>query len=162
MDDQKRAMFSDETKIDILGSNGRRWSWKLPGEGLSDRLVEGTLKFVGGHLMLWGAMYWEGVGFTFRIEGNIDGELYTTILGDELMKTIDQCGKNPSDTVSSRTMTPSIPAKSPRTGSKTITFKSYHIQHAQETLMTLNFLKVIRNSSLKLLFLIFKLSLILI
>ena len=33
---------------------------------------------------------------------------------------------------------------------------------SQETLMTLNFLKVIRNSSLKLLFLIFKLSLILI
>ena len=39
----------------------------------------------------------------------------------------------------------------------------HHYQFlAQETLMTLNFLKVIRNSSLKLLFLDFKLSLVLI
>ena len=51
VDDQKRAMFSGETKIDRLCSDGRRWAWKLPGEGLSDRLVEGTLKFfLGGSL----------------------------------------------------------------------------------------------------------------
>ena len=29
----------------------------------------------------------------------MDGELYTTILGDELMKTIDWYGKNPSDII---------------------------------------------------------------
>ena len=138
MDDQKRAMFSDETKIDRLGSNGRRWSWKLPGEGLSDRLVEGTLKFGGGHLMMWGAMYQEGVGFTCRIEGTMDGELYTTILGHELMKTIDQCGKNPSDTVSSRKVTPSTPAKRPRSGSRTVGLKSYHDQHSHQTSILLN------------------------
>ena len=33
--DWKRAMFSAETKINRLGSDGRRWAWKLPGEGLS-------------------------------------------------------------------------------------------------------------------------------
>ena len=124
MDDQKRAMFSDETKIDILGSNGRRWSWKLPGEGLSDRSVEGTLELGCGHLMMWGAMCWEGVGFTCRIEGTMDGELYTAILGDELMKAVDWYGKNPSDTVSSRTMTPSTPAKRPRSGSRTMGLRS--------------------------------------
>ena len=46
-----------------------------------------------------GPQCWEGVGFTCRIEGNMDGELYMTILGNELMKTIDQCGKNPPDII---------------------------------------------------------------
>ena len=56
VDVQKRAMFSGETKIDRLGSDGRRWAQKLPGEGLSDRLVGGTLEFGGSHLMMWGTM----------------------------------------------------------------------------------------------------------
>ena len=124
MDDQKRAVFSGETKIDRLGSDGRRWAQKLPGEGLSDRLAEGTLKFGCSHLMMWGAMCWEGVGFARRIEGTMDGELYTTILGDWLMKAINQCGKNPSDTISSWTVTPNTPAKRPRSGSRTVGLRS--------------------------------------
>ena len=28
-----------------LGSDGKKWAWKRAGEGLSDRLVEGTVKF---------------------------------------------------------------------------------------------------------------------
>ena len=62
----------------------------------------------------------------------MDGELYTAILGHELMKTIDQCGKNPSDTVSSRTVTPSTPAKRPRSSSRMVGLKSYHGQHSHQ------------------------------
>ena len=32
--------------------------WKGVGEGLSNRLVEGTVKFGGGSVMLWGCMLW--------------------------------------------------------------------------------------------------------
>ena len=48
MDDWKRVFWSDETKINCLGSDGRQWVWKKNGEGLSDRLVKGTKKFGGG------------------------------------------------------------------------------------------------------------------
>ena len=72
------------------------------------------------------------------IEGIIDGELYTTILGHELMKTIAQCGKNPSDTVSSRTVTPSTPAKRPRSDSRTVGSRSYHDQNSHQISITLN------------------------
>src|SRR6266576_3354380 len=41
VEDWKRVVWSDETKINRLGSDGRKWVWKRPGEGLSDRLVEG-------------------------------------------------------------------------------------------------------------------------
>src|SRR5258708_30445705 len=38
----------------VIWSDGRKWVWKKSGEGLSNRLVEGTVKFGGGHVMLWG------------------------------------------------------------------------------------------------------------
>ena len=56
MDDWKRVWWSDETKINYLGSDGRTYVWKEAGEGLSDRMVEGTVKFGVGNLMMWGCM----------------------------------------------------------------------------------------------------------
>ena len=56
-------VWSDKTKINCLGSDGCKWVWKKSGEGLSDRLVEGTVKFGGGSIMIWGCMTWEGVGY---------------------------------------------------------------------------------------------------
>ena len=32
VEDWKRVIFSDETKANRLGSDGRKWAWKLPGE----------------------------------------------------------------------------------------------------------------------------------
>ena len=54
--DWKRVVWSDETKINCLGSDGHKWVWNRPEEGLSDRLVEGTVKFGGGSVMIWGCM----------------------------------------------------------------------------------------------------------
>src|SRR3954454_13678105 len=48
VEDWKRIVWSDETKINRLGSDGRKWVWKKPGEDLNDRLVQGTQKFGGG------------------------------------------------------------------------------------------------------------------
>ena len=54
------------------------------GRCLNDKLVEGTLKFREGSLMMWGCMTWEGVGLTSKIDGRMDGDLYPPILKDEL------------------------------------------------------------------------------
>ena len=43
LEDWKKVVWSDETKTKHLGSDDRKWVWKKPGEGLSDKLVEGTL-----------------------------------------------------------------------------------------------------------------------
>src|ERR1700722_8048286 len=47
VEDWKKVVWSDETKINRLGSDGRKWVWKKAGEGLSDRLVQGIQKFGG-------------------------------------------------------------------------------------------------------------------
>jgi hypothetical protein len=67
-----------------LGSDGKKWAWKKAGEKLSDRLVEGTLKFGGGSIIVWECMTWDGVGNACKIDGRMDGNLYVSILEDEL------------------------------------------------------------------------------
>jgi transposase len=97
--DWMRVIFSDEVKVNRLGSDGRAWGWKKPGEELPDRLVQDTLKYGGGHVMLWGCMTWEGVGFACKIDGNMDGQLYKEILEDELLQTLEYYGLEVGDII---------------------------------------------------------------
>jgi hypothetical protein len=99
LEDWKQVIWSDETKINRLGSDGCKWPWKMAGEGLSDRLVEGTVKFGGGSLMLWGCMTWNGVGYATKIDGRMDGDLYLQILKDELQDSLEFYDLNPSDVI---------------------------------------------------------------
>jgi transposase len=99
VDDWKMVVWSDETKINRLGSDGRKWVWKKKGEGLSDRLVEGTLKFGGGSLMMWGCMLWDGVGYACKIDGRMDGDLYLKILEEDLQESLGYFGKSANDVI---------------------------------------------------------------
>ena len=71
LEDWKRVVWSDETKIKCLGSDGRKWAWKRVGEGPSDRLVKGTVKFGHRSVMLWGCMLWDGPEYACRIDGSV-------------------------------------------------------------------------------------------
>ena len=62
----------------------------------------------------------------------MDGDLCTKVLEGELMLSIGYLHKNPSH------VAPSTPAKRPRTGSKTIIFKSCHVQHSPQTSIPLS------------------------
>ena len=99
MEDWKHVVWSDETKINHIGSDGRKWVWKRAGESLSDRLVEGTVKFGGGSVMMWGCMTWEGVGMAGKIDGKMDANFYTQIMEDELQQTLEYYNKTPDDII---------------------------------------------------------------
>ena len=71
LEDWKHVIWSDKTKINCLRSDGKKWAWKKAGEGLSDRLVQGTVKFGGGSLMMWGCMSWDGDGYSCKIDGRM-------------------------------------------------------------------------------------------
>ena len=72
-EDWFRVVFSDETKINHLGSDGRVWVWKKSGRELTQQHVNGTVKFGGGSLMVWGCMTAHGVGYMCRIDGRMNG-----------------------------------------------------------------------------------------
>ena len=59
------------------------------GERLSDRMVQGIVKFGEESLMMWGCMGWDGVGHACRIEGTMDAGLYVSILEDELQQSLE-------------------------------------------------------------------------
>ena len=99
VEDWKQVVYSDETKINRFGSDGRTITWKMVGEGLSDRLVEGTLKFGGGSLMMWGCMLWEGVGYACKIDGKMDANLYVQILDEDLQASIEFYDKSSEDII---------------------------------------------------------------
>jgi len=88
LDDWSRVVWSDETKINRLGSDGRAWVWKKPGSALREQHVSGTVKFGGGSLMVWGCMTTQGPGYLCKIDGRMHPELYTSILQDEFLDTV--------------------------------------------------------------------------
>jgi transposase len=90
--DWMRVIWSDETKINRFGSDGRKWCWKEPGSALKPSHVVGTLKHGGGSIMVWGCMTAEGPGFLTKIDGGLDAELYCRILEGELQDTIEWYG----------------------------------------------------------------------
>ena len=99
VEDRKRVIFSCETKTNRLGSDGRKQAQKLPGEGLTSRLIQGMLKFGGGLLMVWGCTTKAGVRNCCRMDGRMDGDLCTAILDEYVVDGISYFDKAPSDTV---------------------------------------------------------------
>jgi len=75
-----------------LGSDGREWVWKKPGGVMTEQHVKGTVKFGGGSLMIWGCMTAQGVGYACHIDGHMDAELYTHILEEEFLQSLEYYG----------------------------------------------------------------------
>lgn len=98
-DDWAKVIWSDETKINLLGSDGVKWVWEKKGEGLISREIIGTKKFGGGNIMVWGCMTWEGVGLCVEVEGRMDAQQYVDILETGLHGTIEKYGMDVEDII---------------------------------------------------------------
>lgn len=77
VDDWKRVIWSDETKLNRLGSDECKWVWKEPGSAPTDQHVKGTLKYGGGSLMMGGHRTAQSVGYACWIDGRIGAALYS-------------------------------------------------------------------------------------
>ena len=75
VEDWKRVLWSDETKINRIGSDGKVYVWKAKGEGVFHRTTTPTIKHGGGNnLMVWGSMGWNGMGKLVEVEGKMDAQ----------------------------------------------------------------------------------------
>lgn len=99
VEDWRNVIFSDETKINRFGADGRKWCWKKPGSALQPNHVKPTVKFGGGSLMVWGCMTAHGVGNLVKIEGTMDSKLYCQILQEDLLESIEYHGLESQDIV---------------------------------------------------------------
>ncbi len=61
MDYRNHVLWSDETKINLFGSDGVKRVWPQPGEKYKDKFVLPRFKHGGGNVMVWGCMSAAGV-----------------------------------------------------------------------------------------------------
>ncbi len=111
LEDWAKVIWSDETKINRFGSDGRQWMWKRKGESLQDRHVQPTLKFGGGNIMLWGCMSMEGVGECHRIYGRMTSLSYIDILNRKLQLSLEKWGKTKAEVIFQQDNDPKHTAK---------------------------------------------------
>lgn len=80
----QRVIFSDESKYNLFGSDGRRMVWRKKNTEMQPQNLVPTVKHGGGSLMVWGCMSAAGVGKLHFIEGIMDHKMYINILKENL------------------------------------------------------------------------------
>ncbi|KAI1000163.1 hypothetical protein K3495_g8035 [Podosphaera aphanis] len=90
MEDWKRVIWSDETKINRLNSDGIKYPWFRNPSSYPAKVVEDTLKFGDGSVMIWGCMSGFGAGGVSRVVGRMNSEQVIGILNTFLVPAVDE------------------------------------------------------------------------
>lgn len=83
----KKIIFSDESKFNLHGADGNRRVWCMDGTQLLQANVQGTKKFGGGNIMVWGCITSKGVGKILRVSNKINSAEYCNTLLNGLVQT---------------------------------------------------------------------------
>ncbi|KAG1132754.1 hypothetical protein G6F37_014113 [Rhizopus arrhizus] len=62
-DDWRRMVFSDETKVNVFGSDGCKYYWSRPDDVLQPHHLDLTVKGGQGSVMVWGCITYDGPGY---------------------------------------------------------------------------------------------------
>lgn len=81
----KNVLFSDETKINRVCSDGKRYVRRPPNTAFDPKYTKVTLKHGGGNVKIWGCFSGHGVGPVKLIEGNMDQFQYKNILEETML-----------------------------------------------------------------------------
>ncbi len=93
MDYWNHVLWSDETKINLLGSDGVKRVWWQPGEEYTDKCVLPTVKYGGGCVMVWGCMSAAGTGELQFIEGTMNANMHYDILKQSMIPSLWRLGR---------------------------------------------------------------------
>ena len=88
----KRIVFSDESKFNLLYSDGKASVWREPGSRLKKANVTETKKFGGGSVTVWACFSYYGIGRLTFIDGIMDAPKYVSILASCLPPSLGSMG----------------------------------------------------------------------
>lgn len=70
------VIFTDESKFNLFGSDGRFTVWRKTNEELLEKNVCPTVKHGGGSVMVWGCVSSKGVGNLDFVQGTMNKDQY--------------------------------------------------------------------------------------
>ena len=76
----RNILWSDETKVNLIGSDGKRWVRRPTDCAFRPQYTTKTFKHGGGNIMVWGCFSWYGIGPIFWIKKIMDQYLYAEIM----------------------------------------------------------------------------------
>jgi len=80
-------IFSDESKFNVFGSDGRSFVWRQANTEMEVKNLRVTVKHGGGSIMIWGCMAAGGTGNLVFIDGIMDKYKYLDILKQNLKES---------------------------------------------------------------------------
>ncbi len=90
MDYWNHVLWSDETKINLFGSDWVKHVWRQPGEECKYKCVLPTVKHGGGSVLVWGCMSAAGTGEQQLIEETMNGNMYCDILKQSMIPSLSE------------------------------------------------------------------------
>ncbi len=92
MDYLNHVLWSDETEINLFGSDGVKREWRQPGDEYKDKCVLPTVKHGGGSVMVWCCLSAAGTGELQFIEGTMNANMYCDILKQSRIPSLRRLG----------------------------------------------------------------------
>ena len=81
-------LWSDESKFNLFGSDGKVMVWRMPKEEFDPKCTVPTVKHAGKNVKCWGCFSTAGVGTLVFIDGNMIGNMYRDILQKNLFESV--------------------------------------------------------------------------
>ena len=89
VEDWKKVLFSDESKLNRRGSDGKTWTWRKSGELLKAKHIKQTVKH-DDSVMVWGCFSSACVGDIHVIEGYMNASIYIRILSGHMVPSANR------------------------------------------------------------------------
>ncbi len=86
-------LWSDETKINVFGTDGFKTEWRRKGEEYKEKCMVPTVKHGGGSVLMWGCMSAAGVGELHFIDGIMNSQMYCSILKEKMLPSLRALGR---------------------------------------------------------------------
>jgi len=87
--DWRNVIFSDESKINLFGTDGITYVRRKVGKRFMNKCLRRNVR-QGGSRVVWGCFSYYGVGDLALIDGTVNGEKYKIILDQHLIPSIEE------------------------------------------------------------------------